>query len=1153
MNLELRQKLLLWALVCLIGLVISIQPAAAQTVSGVINGTVVNSSGSAVPGAEVTLINEETGASRAGSSDTAGNFVFTAVLPGHYTVAVETKGFKRFEKQNLTITASERLSAGELPLQVGALTESVTVTAQGTPVQTTSQERSALLTNTQMETLMSRSRDFVSLLRVLPGVVSQPDPDTMTRSQGPNIQGVRNTFNSLSIDGLMGNDLGSSEWLGSPINIDAIAEVKVLMNNYQAEYGRNAGSVVNAITKSGSKDFHGGGYLYKRHEQFNANSFFNNRNNVAKPRYRFATGGYNVGGPVYIPGKFNTNKDKLFFFFSQEIIRTESPQALRQVTMPTQLERNGDFSQTLDVNGALVPIRDPLTNASFPGNVVPPTRIDQNGQKLISAFPLPNFLDRSITRGQYNYNFQESLFSPKGQEVFRVDYNASDKFRMYFRGVTWREDDQGYAVAAGAANWGMMPGHYKYTDKSGVYNLTYLISPSLVNEFSVGAHHNTENGPPRSQADIDKLNRTKLGMTLGQFYPINNPDNLIPWASFGGVTGAASFTTDARFPVKGADTAFSLTDGLSKVWGKHTLKAGLFLERDREYEGEQGTFAGNFSFGRDTNNPNDSNWAYANALLGNFASYAESNTRPGCNGRAFIFEWYLQDNWKATRRLTLDYGLRFTTYIPMWEPDGKASAFSLERYDSKNTVKLFQPATDTTGKRVAQNPLTGELFPAVMIGAIVPNSGNTSNGMVLATDGSYPKGFMDNQGVLLGPRVGFAYDVFGNGKMAVRGGMGMFYNTLMRGGINRGFTVNPPVQYTPVIYYGNMSTFLNSAGVLFPSAVTGFARSGETPAVYNFSMGIQRDIGFHTVLDVAYVGSLGRHLLQQRNINLLPYGTRFLTSSLDPTTGRALADDFLRPYPGYGNLNYLENASTSNFHSLQVQANRRFSRGLQFGATWTWSKAMDFTDSDGGTVATYAPIRVWNYGKAGYDRTHNFVFNWTWDVPKASRFSNTLPVRVAFDNWQVSGIASFISGSPTGVGFSTVDSVDATGGGDGQRIIVTGKAPLASSEKTFDRYFNTSVFARPPAGTLGNAPKDVFRGPGINNWDISIFKTFPIRERMNAQFRWELYNAFNHTQFSGVNATARFDAAGNQVNTALGQLTAAREPRRMQLSLRFSF
>ena len=1144
------------AWVVAVSVLICLSPAGAdaQTVSGVITGSVVDSSGAAVPEATVTLTNEETGVSRSLTTDQWGNFVFTAVLPGRYTVSAEAKGFKRYDKKNLTITATERLSVGQLALEVGAVSESVTVTAQGTPVQTASHERSAVLTNTQMSMLMSRSRDFVSLLRVLPGVVSGSDPDTMTRSQGPVIQGVRNGFNSYNIDGLMGNDLGSPEWLGSPVNMDAIGEVKVLMNNYQAEYGRNAGAVVNVITKSGTQTFHGGGYIYKRHEELNANSFFNNRNNVRKPRYRFTTGGYNLGGPVYIPKKFNTNKEKLFFFFSQEIIRTESPQALRQVTMPTELERAGNFSQTLDLNGKLIPIRDPLSGVPFPDNVIPQNRIDPNGQKLLSAFPMPNILNRSLTGGNYNYNFQESLFSPKGQEVFRVDYNATNKIRMYLRGITWREDDQGYAVAAGAANWGMLPGHYKYTDKSAVYNLTYLISPTLVNEFSVAAHHNTENGPPRSQQDIDKLNRSKLGMTLPQFYPQNNPYNLIPWASFGGVPNAAAFSTDSRFPVRGADTVFTFTENLSKVWSGHTLKAGFFAERDRNYEGERGTFAGSFSFAKDVNNPNDSNWAYSNALLGNFTSYQESTSRPGTQSRAAIIEWYVQDNWKVTRRLTLDYGMRFTTYIPYWQADGRAAAFSVLRYDPAKGVTLFQPSLNASGTRVALNPLTGELAPAVMIGAIVPNSGNPANGMVQTRDGNYPKSFMDNQGVLFGPRIGFAYDVFGDGKTAIRSGFGIFYNTLERGGITWSFPTNPPVQYTPTMYYGNLATFINSAGVLFPSSVTGMAKSGETPTIYNYSFGIQRNIGFQTVLDVAYVGSLGRHLFQQRDLNLMPYGARFNPANQDPTTGKPLSDLFLRtPYRGYNAVNYIENASTSNYHSLQVQANRRFSRGLQFGAAWTWSKAMDFTDGDTGTVARFVPIRVWNYGKAGFDRTHNLVINWVYDLPKVSGQWNNLFSRQVLDNWQLSGIASFVSGAPSGIGFSTVDGADITGGGDGARVVVTGKATLPRGDRSFYRFFNTSVFARPAVGTIGNAPKDVIRGPGINNWDISIFKNFPVREGMNFQFRLEMYNAFNHAQFSGLDTTARFDVQGNQVNSRFGQIISDRDPRRMQASLRFYF
>ncbi|HUS08132.1 MAG TPA: carboxypeptidase regulatory-like domain-containing protein [Bryobacteraceae bacterium] len=1140
-------------IVCVIAGALLLPTAIAQTVTGVVSGSVADSSGQLIPGAIVTLTSEATGEARKASTDATGDFVFTAVQPGRYTVGVESQGFKRLEKRNLTVTASERLAVGILSLEIGTVSDSVTVTAQGTPVQTSSQERSAVLTSTQMETLMSRARDFVGLLRVLPGVVYTDDPTTLTRSRGPTIQGVRNTFNSMSVDGLFGNDLGSTEWLGSPINMDAISEVKVLLNNYQAEYGRNAGAMVNAVTKSGTKDFHGTGYIYKRHEQFNANSFFNNLNKIPKPRYRFATGGYTLGGPIYIPGKFNSGKDKLFFFFSQEIHRTETPQPLRQVTVPTQLERAGNFSQTLELNGQPVVIRDPVTGAPFPDRIVPQSRIDLNGQKLLSVFPLPNAFDRAITRGNYNYNFQESLFSPKRQEVARIDYYASSKVRMYFRGTTWREDDQGYAVAAGAANWGMLSGHYKYTDDAGVYTLTNLLSPTLVNEFSMGAHHNYEWGPPRSQEDIDRLDRRKLGMTLPQFYPQNNPYNLIPWASFGGVPNAAGFSTDSRFPVRGADTVFTFSDGLSKVWRSHTWKAGFYAERARNYEGERGTFPGSFSFGRDVNNPSDTNWAYANALIGNFASYSESTTRPGTQARGTTAEWYLQDNWKVNRKLTLDYGMRFTWYTPYYQADKQAANFALERFNAAKRVTLFQPAINAQGQRVARNPATGEFAPVVMIGAIVPGSGDPINGMVTAADSSYPRGFLENQGVLFGPRAGFAYDVFGDSKTAIRGGFGIFYNTRPGGGIIGNLATNPPVQFTPSIFYGNLNSFINSGSVLFPSSVTASARSGETPAVYNFSLGVQRDIGFHTVLDVAYVGSLGRHLFQRRDLNLVPDGARFRPENQDPTTGRPLPDNFFRPYPGYGSINYQENASTSNYNSLQVQMNRRFSRGIEFGAAWTWSKAMDYTDSDGGTVARYTPIRVWNYGKAGYDRTHNLVANWLWDLPKASGAWNNVLVRTVLDNWQLSGIASLVSGPPMGIGFSTVDGADITGGGDGARVVVRSNPQLARSERTLDRFFDPTVFARPAQGTIGNAPKDVFRGPGINNVDLSIFKNFPIRERARLQFRWEMYNAFNHTQFTSVDTGARFDLAGNQVNTRFGALTGTRDPRSMQGSLRLIF
>ncbi|MBI3698189.1 MAG: hypothetical protein HY238_25555, partial [Acidobacteria bacterium] len=470
---------------------------------------------------------------------------------------------------------------------------------------------------------------------------------------------------------------------------------------------------------------------------------------------------------------------------------------------------------------------------------------------------------------------------------------------------------------------------------------------------------------------------------------------------------------------------------------------------------------------------------------------------------------------------------------------------------------LFLPALDANGRRVARNPLTGELTSPPLIGVYVPNSGDVINGMVVGTDTTYPAGFKEQQPVQLEPRLGFAYDVFGDGKMALRASGGIFHNTRTVGGppvVASKF--NPPRQFNPTLYYGNMESILGASSYLAPAGtVYGFEKASKTPVLYSYTFGLQRDVGYGTVVDVAYVGRVTRHVLQIRNLNLVPYGARFLPQNADPTNpATSLNDNFFRPYPGYGNINYYENGGTTNYNALQVTANRRFTRGLQFGLAYTWSMAMAVSTNEQSTVSTYAPRRVWNYGKSTFDQTHNLVLNYIWDVPKLSRRWDNPATRIVFDNWQVAGFTAFVSGTPSGVGFSTVDSIDITGGGDGARIIVTGKAPLPHGDRSFLRWFDTSVFARTPKGSAGNAPKDVIRLPGTNNWDISLFKNFPIKsEARYVQLRWEMYNAFNHTQFATVDTTARFDVQGNQVNTRFGQVITARAARVMQASLRLTF
>jgi len=1151
--------------------------AAAQSVSGSLAGTVVDQTRQLVPGASVTLVNEQTGDSRATTSNETGVFVFSAVQPGAYTVRVELAGFATFELRNTVVPANEQVPVGALQLNVGTLTETVTATSTGSFVQTLSSERSALITSTQLEQVADRGRDVVSLLRVLPGVAYQTPTDSPGANFGtttPNINGNRASWNTMTVDGVVGNDLGSPQVFSSSINFDAIGEVQVELNNYRAEYGRNGGPVVNIVTKSGTKQYKGSAYWFKRHEALNANDFFNSRNGVAKPLYRFDTVGATLGGPVPLP---KPGRDKLFFFYSFDGLRSLNPRPLQQVTTPTALERAGDFSQTLDTNGRLIVVRDPLTGQPFLNNMIPTPRINRSGQELLGVFPLPNALDRAVTRGAYNYNFQESLDVPKRQNVVRLDFHPSAKDAFYGRVSTWYGDNQGYNVAAGGAAWGLVKLHYLFTDDSGLFNYTRVVSSSVVNEASVSIRHSTENGPPLSDADLAGITKAQTGFTLGQLFPSINPLGIIPQARFTGVTGAGAITYDGRTPLTGDDKLYTFNDTLTMVRGKHTYKAGMYFEHVRNEEGPTATFAGLYDFSStDANNPGNTGYAYANALLGNFTSYTESTTRPGGGGLANVAEWFVQDTWRTTPKLTLDYGLRLAWYSHYRHESGGASAFSLERYDPARAPRLYFPAL-VNNVRVGRDLVTGATVPAVLIGAQVPGTGDLNNGLVLATDGSYPAGFKDQPPLVPEPRVGFAYDVRGDGRTAVRGSIGMFHNTRMSGNVNWQATRNPPLQFNPQIFYGSMDTVLQSTGSNFPSDVQGFEKETRTPTLYSYSIGVQRDIGWGTVVDAAYVGSQAHNLLQTRNLNLVPYGAHFLAANQDPTrSGVALADNFYRPYPGYANVWFFENSGKSDYNALQVQAHRRFAKGLQFAVAYTLSRSRDYTsNNETGTgvnmqIATYQDPNTWNYGLSSYDQTHLAVFNYVWDLPKASARWNNAFTRGLLDNWQISGLTTLGSGTPVYVTYTTVDGADITGGGDTTRFNggpgattptagsgvpnLVGDPTLPSSQRSLTQWFNTAAFARPARGEAGNSPKDVIRGPGVTSSDVTFFKNIPFgASGRRLQLRWEIYNVFNQVQFATVDSTARFDAAGNQVNTRFGQVITTRAPRVMQIALRVVF
>ncbi len=1138
-----------------IALLLPVASLWSQVITGSVVGTVADNTGAGIPNVQMKLTLVATGATRQISSDHVGNFVFSSVLPGSYTLAIEHPGFKKYEQINVNLSSNERLSLGEVRLELGLLSESVTVTAQSASVQTATAERSGTVNSSQVANLTVINREFTVLATLMPGVVANIRSETQGSGASAifYVQGSRGNSNSTLIDGLPVQDLNNGQGVFAFLSIDSVSEVKVLTSSLQAEFGRTSGVNIQAVTKAGTREFHGGLYWYKRHEMFNANSFFNNRGGLPEARYRFTTAGGNIGGPIYIPGKFNRDRNKLFVFFSEEELREMRPQPIRQVTMPTQLERAGNFTDSRDLNGALIVIRDPLSGQAFPGNVIPASRINVLGQRYLNLLPLPNFLDVGISARRYNYQAQESTDVPKHNQVVRVDYNIGSKTSAYGRFNNWWDEPRGWAVGGGSSNWGWLPSKYVNNARSGVLTATHILSPSAVLEVSAGLQRQSENGPPLNQADVDRINRVKSGVTIPQFNPANNPLNLVPQSSFGGVTNPAAVTYDARFPLRGRDTLFTWSGTLSKNYAQHSLKAGIQAERARDYEGNSGVFAGNFNFGRDVNNPNDTNYAYSNAMVGNFASYTESTSRPWTQARSTIIEWYVQDNWKVTRKLTLDYGIRFGWAQPWHGYRREEAAWVPGTFDPAKSVRLIEPAL--SGKtRVGRNPVTGEIYPALFIGAIVPGIGNVYNGTVnLLENQNYPQGMRSNTGLKAAPRFGFAYDPSGKGKTAIRGGFGVFYR--QRESV-LGTWSNPPMRIDPTIYYGNLDTFINSPGVLFPFATGAMTSNWPLSRVMNFNFGIQRNVGFGTVVDVSYVGSLGRHLMQTRNLNSIPFGANFRPENQDPSSpGKPLPAAFLRPYVGYNDISLLEYAGNSSYHSMQVTVNRRFAKGLQYGASWTWSKAMNYGDTDSAAVSNLISPRVWNYGLAGFDRTHALTVHWTWAVPQASRLWKNVAVKAALDGWQVSGIVNFISGAPLGIGLGFVNSVDTTGSPtDGARVNLVQNPVIPKSERTFSRNFNTEAFQAPAVGTIGNASSSLIRGPGTNNWDISLFKNILLpTDRAKLQFRCEAYNAFNHTQFNALDTATRFDAAGRQVNARFGEFTGANAARRIQLALRLSF
>ena len=1148
-----------------------------QGLTGQISGTIVDSNGGVIPGVAVTITNAGTASTRDTVSGPDGTFLFPDLLAGTYDLKAGLAGFKTYEQKGIVLSSTDRVALRAIVLDVGTLQETVTVTSEATLVQTSTGARSGLIERQQMEDIALKGRDFAGYLKLLPGVI-----DTRNR-EAPGWENMNNlsingrTSFNFSYDGVTNKDTGQNGANYAAPALDSIAEIKVQTSNFQAEYGRSSGATINVITRSGSKDFHGSAAYYKRDQALNGNEFLRRQQCSAgqtaqcdPPLYTFDNTAWTLGGPVLVPGsEFNRGRKKLFFFFSQDWLGRTDPGGLNQRRMPTELERQGDFSQTFDNQNRLVSIRDPqLTGncsattggpACFPGNVIPAGRIDPVGQALLRLLPLPNAVDPSGTN-QYNYVFQTVQDWPRNDQVLRVDWNVAARTTMYGR-LQWGYEKRagGVSLLGSSGGWPQMATKYEIDTVSYVNTLLHTFNTTTFAEFTIGVNWAHQYTSPFDQAALDANDRRVVLPALPQFFPAANPLSLLPQATFnGGPPGTiGSFGVEQRFPFFGYNTLFNVSGNVTKVKGTHNLKAGLFIEHTTRPAARSSSFNGNFAFNSDGANQNNTNAGFSNALLGVVSQYTESDGHPSAHGKFMLAEWYAQDNWRVKRNFTIDAGVRFYFMTPTESDGDRIAQFEPDLFSGSAAPVLFRPIATPQGRR-AVNPLTGEVVPLVYLGRLVPGSGNFDNGMQV-----YDGTPQQNSPFRAAPRIGFAWDLTGDGKTAVRGGAGVFYDRYADDNILDLIELRP-VLNTYVTNYTTIKELLGAPLTATPSAVRRITEF-TPPVVYNWSLGVQRDVGFNLVADVAYVGNAGRDQLVNRAINGQPYGYAYLPSSLDPTNvsgGQAqpLTDDLLRPFQGFGAITQREFTGYSDYHSMQFSVNRRRAGdGLSFGAAYTYQ----MVNKSLGTIDPFVPDNhARNYTSNGR-RPHTLVFNYTYDVPNLSRKWDHIVTKAIFDNWQFSGVTTISTGTYGGLGYSysnvPTGALSGTGAinGGGSRAVITCDPNLPRGERTFERQFRTECIA-PPTDPfrLGTALNDEYLSPGFMNWDISAFKNVPMGGGRRLQLRVELYNAFNTDQWTGVNTNANFDyVTGALTNpTVVGRLTGATlSARRIQLGARFVF
>jgi hypothetical protein len=1151
------------------------------------DGSVTDQSGAVIPNAKVTIENPSRGFTRVMKSDSAGFFSVSAIPIGEYVVTAEAPGFQKLVRSGITLEVGQ-IQRVDLQMTVGQMTQEVTVSGNVPKVQTETAVVSSVISSTQIANLDLNGRNWVTLALLIPGAAPSDGLDAIHVGVAGNndisFNGNRMQYANWEIDGGNNTDEGSASTFNTYPNLDTIAEFRISTSNYGAEMGKHAGANIELATKGGTKDFHGDAFEYVRNDVMDANDFFTNRSDIggvpSRTPLKWNDFGYTFGGPIYIPGHWNTSKTKAFFYWSEDWRRYRQSTPLGAGTLTT-LERTGDFSEcdphsgnynSIVATGCNLPNVNGVTYDAIT-SAIP----SYNAQAFTNGVDLINGLIPLANTGPAGHENGWFTTSPNNtnwrQEQIRIDANITDKTQAFFRYTQDTWNTLSVPALWEWASYDTIKTPFGGPGESAVFHVTHTFKPTLTNEFV--AAYTTDHILLYNQASDDvagSINRPS-NFQMAHLFGANSTNPLLPAFGLCGGVGICTYEDAGGRPWFNSNPIITWKDNVAWVHGNHTTKFGFYLENYRKNE----------QFGTDTQGalwnyaggPVTTGNAFADVLLGRITEYTEGSHLidgvavggyPKGHWQMTDLEPYIQDDWKISPRFTLNLGIRYYIYTRIHDV-------------SRPTIDSgFDPSEYTVA---GEDPLnSGGSFDYPATGA---TPGNYGNGLVECGANGVPNGCqLRNTGGNVAPRFGFAWDPFGKGKTSIRGGYGIYYES---GNGNEAQTEggegNPPSD-AGVSVYNLYSSTAPAAGysiiapsglyVPAPPSFTPIPHSEKWPSVQQYSLTLEHEFPGNNLLSVAYVGALGRHLARNQNINQVYPGAvanggtmnvpvlagliggKAAGSGAPGDAGQQLCSStgacsvqtilingdkpslFFVPYIGYGGMGEKQNTAVSSYNALQASFRHSFTHGLTLQAAYTWSHAIDDSSETyaetSNTVNDYALSR-WK-ATSDLNRTQILQLNYIYALPFFKNSTNAF-ARQTIGGWQISGISSFFTGLPSD--FNCGVTGFSSGIGGPVRCDVVNKVHIQKGTFNDPTYGPTptwynmadvnqpaysELFANGEANMFGNMGRNVLTAPGENNWDVALEKNISTPwfggEHANIQFRLETFNTWNHPQWSGFNS-----------------------------------